>query len=68
MAVATVQRRGRAARAQIVERLQVGGGQILHVDIVSDAGAVGRGVVGAIDGDMIEEVAGQAAAPTVATG
>ena len=35
------------AAGQEVQRLQVGVGQIQHVDVVADAGAVGGGVVGA---------------------
>ena len=38
-----------AAVAQVVERIQVRGGEILDVDVVAHAGAVGRRVVGAED-------------------
>ena len=49
MAVAAVQHLGFPAPAQVVERLQVGIGQILDMDVVAHACAVGRGVVGAED-------------------
>ena len=48
-AVAAVQCRGFAAAAQVGQGLQMGVGQVLDVDVVAHAGAVGRGVVGAED-------------------
>ncbi len=50
--VAAVQCRGFAAAAQVGQRLQVGVGQVLHVDVVAHAGAVGCRVVGAEDRDV----------------
>ena len=47
--VAAVQCRGFAAAAQVGERLQMRVGQVLDVDVVTDAGAVRGWVVGAED-------------------
>ena len=51
-AVAAVQCRGFAATAQVGEGLQVGVGEVLHVDVVTYAGAVGCRVVGAENRDV----------------
>ena len=40
------------ARLELLQRQQVGLGQVVHVDVVADAGAVGRRVVGAEDLDV----------------
>ena len=48
-------RRCRSAPARLdpLEGAEVGVGQVLDVDVVADAGAVGRRVVGAEDGDVL---------------
>ena len=38
---------------QQVEHVDMGGGEVADMDIVADAGAVGRGVIGAVDGDRL---------------
>jgi len=48
-AVAAIQGEGGAAGPEVVQGGEVGRGQVLHVDVVADAGAVRGGVVRAID-------------------
>ena len=43
-----------AAVAEVGECEGVGGGEVVDVDVVADAGAVGGGVVGAEDGDGVD--------------
>src|ERR1039458_6184025 len=52
VAVAAVAYRRAAAAAQIVERIDVGAGEILDVDIVAHAGAVWGVVIGAVDRNL----------------
>ncbi len=47
MPIADVRDQRLAAGAQVVERIQVRGGEVFDVDVVAHAGAVGRRVVGA---------------------
>jgi len=48
-AIPAIERRRGAAAAQIVERIGMRGDEIGHMDIITDAGAVWRGIVGAED-------------------
>ena len=49
---AEVEARGSAATPQVLERLHVGDGEILNVDVVTDARAVGSVVVVAENREM----------------
>ncbi len=49
VAIAAIERRAGAAVAQVIQRGAMGAGQIGDVDVVADAGAVGRRIVGAED-------------------
>ena len=48
-----------AALEQIFHSQHMGIGQIHHVDVVADAGAVGGGVVGAVNGDVVADALGR---------
>ena len=50
---AEVEARRSTSTPQVLERLHVGDGEILNVDVVTDAGAVGRVVVVAENGEMV---------------
>src|SRR2546429_8944909 len=52
VAVADVQNGGGAAAAQVVERVQMGRGEVFHMDVIADSGAVRRGIVGTEDRDV----------------
>ena len=50
-AVAAIQRRADVAAAQIIQRRKMRAREIADMDEIADAGAVGRGVIGAVDID-----------------
>ena len=51
--VAAVEDLGAAAGAQVRQRLQVGVGQVLDMDVIAHPGAVGGVVVAAVNGDVL---------------
>src|SRR6185437_7713125 len=53
LAGSDVEGAGRATRHQVVERGQMRGCEVRDVDVVADAGAVGRGVVAAKNPDWL---------------